>query len=275
MIFLILSLSAAFLYYQKSPKVNSNTHVVTTNDNTDFNPIKITHGNAPKGIDANLRAGDNSILRLIRSVEVELGDDNPIGVGSISVGAYYLSENPITNQQFVAFLNANLDKIEVIESGVFFDGQLVLRLSEKIRGYKPIIYDGIRFGVQYPMHSSCAILLVTGYGADAYAKYYQLRLITAREWYSVMLESKPKSNPRMPLPTPVINYAQDENGLRAINQLAEWGKNDDGNFIILGQSPSDMIESELILKKTQQNTIRIPAFASQRIYSLIDLDHNP
>jgi hypothetical protein len=125
----------------------------------------------------------------------------------------------------------------------------VLKLSEKIRGYKPIVFDGERFGIQYPMHSSCAVLLVTGYGADAYARHYGLRLMEANEWYAVMLEGNEQPTPRMQLPSPVINYKQDTHGLRAINQIAEWGKTGQTDFIILGQSPSDMIESKIILQK--------------------------
>jgi eukaryotic-like serine/threonine-protein kinase len=106
-----------------------------------------------------------------------------LGSSHIALKAFYLSESSITNQQYVAFLNANRDRIQIDEN-VNLDGHLVLKLSEKIRGYKPIVFNGDRFMAQDPMHSACAVLLVTGYGAEAYARYYSLRLMNAREWFT-------------------------------------------------------------------------------------------
>jgi hypothetical protein len=70
----------------------------------------------------------------------------------------------------------------------------------------------------------------------------------AAEWYAVMLTGN-GGGTRKPLPTPVINYEQDGNSLRAINQIAEWGKSKADVYVILGQSPSEMIEADLLLKK--------------------------
>jgi hypothetical protein len=71
----------------------------------------------------------------------------------------------------------------------------------------------------------------------------------AREWYTVMTTGHHQDDDRMPLPTPVINYHRDSNGLRAINQIAEWGKTEGGAYVILGQSPSAMIETAFFLIK--------------------------
>jgi serine/threonine-protein kinase len=200
------------------------------------------------GLNKIRRTKDNSVLHLIPRMDIKLVPDNPLGLGDISLDAFYLAENPVTNQQYVAFLNANLDRIAVIESDVKLDGRLVLKLSEKIRGYKPIVFEDRRFVVKDPMHSACAVLTVTGYGAELYARRYGLRLMRAAEWYAVMLTGN-GGGTRKPLPTPVINYEQDGNSLRAINQIAEWGKSKADVYVILGQSPSEMIEADLLLKK--------------------------
>lgn len=209
----------------------------------------VVYGIAPKGLKTSLRARENSHLLLIPPIELQLKPDNPLGASRIALEAFYLSEAPVTNQQYVAFLNANLDRIAIVDADVQLGGSLVLKLSEKIRGYKPIMFDGERFKVQDAMHSACAVLLVTGFGAEAYARYYGLRLMNAREWFAVLLTGGSQGDPRMPLPTPVINYAKDRYGLRGIHQIAEWGESEEEGFVILGQSPSDMIEAMLILEK--------------------------
>ena len=210
---------------------------------------KVVFGIAPPSLKQSLRAKDNSDLHLIPRIELELKNKNVLGSSHIALKAFYLSESPITNQQYVAFLNKNLDRIKIDESDIKLDGRLVLKLSEKIRGYKPIVFNGERFMAQDPMHSACAVLLVTGHGAEAYARYYGLRLINAREWFTVMLTDNSRDNPRLPLPTPVINYEKNKYGLRGINQIAEWGEKEGEDFVILGQSPSAMIEAEMILEK--------------------------
>lgn len=210
---------------------------------------KVVVGIAPPGLKRSLRGKDNSDLHLIPPIALELKNKNVLGSSDLALNAFYLSENPITNQQFVAFLNANLDRITIQESDVLLDGRLAIKLSEKIRGYKPIVFDGDRFMSQDPMHSACAVLLVTGSGAQAYARYYGLRLMNAREWFAMLLTGGNQGNPRMPLPTPVINYEKNRYGIRGIDQLAEWGETEGGDFVILGQSPSEMIEADLVLEK--------------------------
>jgi len=206
-------------------------------------------GTAPPELKQTIRAQDNSDLHLIPPIELELKNKNVLGSNHIALNAFYLSESPVTNQQYVAFLNANLARIKIEESDVLLDGRLVIKLSEKIRGYKPIVFEGGRFISQDPMHSACAVLLVTGNGAQAYARYYGMRLMNAREWYTVLLTGGNLGNPRLPLPTPVINYEKNRYGIRGINQLAEWGETGGEDFVILGQSPSEMIEADLILEK--------------------------
>ncbi len=87
------------------------------------------------------------------------------------------------------------------------------------------------------------------YGAEAYAHYFGFRLVTTEEWYAVMASNENNNNLHLPLPTPVINYPQEKFGIRGINQIAEWGKSVEDDFMILGQSVSSMIGAGLMLKK--------------------------
>ena len=102
---------------------------------------EVVVGIAPPGLKRSLRAKDNSDLHLIPPIELELKNKNVLGSSHIALKAFYLSESPITNQQYVAILKANLDRIQIDESDVNLDGRLVLMLSEKIRGYKPIVFS--------------------------------------------------------------------------------------------------------------------------------------
>jgi hypothetical protein len=149
----------------------------------------------------------------------------------------------------VAFLNGIIDKLKIQDSDLMLDEKLILKLSEKIREYKPILFDGEKFVVQHPMHAACAVLMVTGYGAHAYAGHYGLRLPKAREWYALKASQPSGDAVRLALPTPVINYSKNRFGIRGINVIAEWGKNREGSFVVLGRSSSTMIESELVSVK--------------------------
>jgi hypothetical protein len=143
-------------------------------------------------------------------------------------------------------LNANIERVTVTEGDVLLNGQLVLKISEKIRGYKPIGLEDRRFVNKNPMHSSCAVLLVTGYGAQAYAAYYKARLLRPEEWLYVKTAGGEGAAERKPLPLPVLNYEENKYGLRGIDQLAEWGRTQKEEFVIMGQTPSAMVEGRLV-----------------------------
>lgn len=72
------------------------------------------------------------------------------------------------------------------------------------------------------MHSACAVLMVTGYGAESYVDYHGFRLLRSREWYAVITAQDERDKERPSLPTPVVNYASNRFGIRGINELAEW-----------------------------------------------------
>jgi hypothetical protein len=194
-----------------------------------------------------IRAKDKSILHYIPSTELELVDKNLLGQANIAVGAFYLSETPVTNQQYIAFLNINMNRVKVVDSDVYLDELLVLKISERIRNYKPFTFEGGRFTIKDPMHSACAVLVVTGMGAEAYAKYYNVRLPFAQEWVSVKIASKDNSAV-LRQPIPVINYEQDQNGLRGFDHVAEWGKINENEFGIFGHPASSMLENSFVLQ---------------------------
>jgi hypothetical protein len=64
-----------------------------------------------------------------------------------------------------------------------------------------------------------------------------------------MTSNKGEANKRLPLPTPVINYPQENFGIRGINQIALWGKSKEGDFTILGQTVSSMVGNAVVATK--------------------------
>ena len=114
-----------------------------------------------------------------------------------------------------------------------------MKIGEKIRGSKPIVYTDGKFAVQEAMHSACAVLMVTDTGAEAYAAFYNMRLPRPEEWLYVMETGGVSPEPRLELPAPVMNYAPDKQNLRGINQVGEWGKTAQGEWVVMGRDPSD------------------------------------
>jgi len=53
--------------------------------------------------------------------------------------------------------------------------------------------------------------------------------------------------------------------LRGSNQLAEWSKNRKGEFVILGQAPSEMVGVDLLKPRIRSNITRTRACAELTI----------
>ena len=210
---------------------------------------EITYPAYPDTLQDTIRSEGGALLHLVPPATIRFSSNTILDLKEISTDPFYLSEMPITNQQYVNFLNKNLDRIRVAESDVHLDNQLILKLSEKIRGYKPIVFENGRFLIQEPMHSSCAVLLVTGFGAESYARYFGLRLPQAKEWYYVMKTDINSTREALQPPVPVLNYRQDRYGLRGINQVAEWGQTKTKDYVIMGPAQSAMIEEDIIVEK--------------------------
>jgi serine/threonine-protein kinase len=116
--------------------------------------------------------------------DVEEGSDSQ----SVQINPFYMDEFFVTNQQFVDFLNHNLARI-TIESGVVkgFDANWLL-LGEVRSGYEPIVHRNNEFHVSDPAYASSPVLRVTGYGALAFANYFDRRLPTELEMLYAMVK---------------------------------------------------------------------------------------
>ena len=121
---------------------------------------------------------------------------------TIQVQPFYMDEFLVTNQQFVDFLNHNLSIISLEKDVVKGDGANWLLLGEVYAGYEPIVYKNKEFHISNPAYISNPALRVTGYGASAFAKFYDRRLPTETELLYVITKGPAQLNTKEELLPP-------------------------------------------------------------------------
>lgn len=175
----------------------------------------------------------------------------------IEIASFYMDEFLITNQQFVEFLNHNLSRIKLVNGVVEGDGANWCLLGEVYEGYEPIEYQNEEFHVVDSAYASRPVLRVTGFGAAAFAGFFDRRLPNETEWLYVTM--KGAASPQSSLhgaaaatigsmnmenmmnnmmeneistntvntsqnPPPATFFKQNEFGIRALNTgIGEWG----------------------------------------------------
>jgi len=167
------------------------------------------------------------------------------GATEFAVEPFYMDETPVTNHQYVEFLNRVAPDLTV-ENGVVRgrDGNIWLLLGEVKEGYEPIVYVNGKFVVQGAHHAACAVLRVTAYGADSYARFFGKRLPTEIEWIYAASSGDVNGGAVPPIPSPVMLYPANEYGIRALNSnVGEWalrkagsadGVETEQQFMVLG-----------------------------------------
>jgi serine/threonine-protein kinase len=112
----------------------------------------------------------------------------------IEIAAFYMDEFLVTNQQFVDFLNHNLTRINWENGAVKGDGAIWYLLGEINEGYEPIVYRNEKFHINDPSYASSPVLRVTGYGASAFASFFDRRLPTEAEWLYATIKGTTSSS---------------------------------------------------------------------------------
>ncbi|NIQ91219.1 MAG: formylglycine-generating enzyme family protein [Deltaproteobacteria bacterium] len=201
--------------------------------------------------------GENSTsFRMIPGGKITLVKKSQEGVReTLNLEPFYLSETPVTNQQYVDFLNQALSSIRLENGHVIHEDKTWLRLGEVIRGYKPIVFREGQFHIKEAMHAACPVIRVTGYGARAYADHFGMQLATDAQWLLAVMHSttdaeiqqSPSSvgteRLQLPIPSPVMLYKPNKYGIRGLNRnFGEWGlsgkdeeqKEEEGEYVVLG-----------------------------------------
>jgi serine/threonine-protein kinase len=225
-------------------------------DRSDIYTEPLTPESAPA---QSILAEDGATLRFISGGEVALPENLTDEAERLrKVDSFYMDVAPVTNHQYVQFLNQNLSILTIDRGVVRVDDEIWLLLGEIFGGYKPIVFRKGKFHVSNAAYASFPVLRVTANGAAAYARFYNRRLPTYEEWlYAVnkgnkaevksgphdldsnetqdmekmhasMLESQNKANESVTDSlanrlSPVSAYKQNKYGIRAMNSgFSEW-----------------------------------------------------
>jgi serine/threonine-protein kinase len=204
-----------------------------------------------------LAGAEGETLHLVTRGKVNLPGNLRQGAGeSVTVPAFYMDETEVTNHQYVEFLNKVLPELKV-EGGVVQRGnEIWLLLGEVMKGYEPIIYEHGKFRIKDPMHASCPVLRVTGYGAAAYARFYGRRLPTVAEWL-LAFKNGGEVPETAPVPSPVLLSPANRYGIRGLNgKVAEWALTSlsaadaagHEDYVVLGSAETDSQQGAAILR---------------------------
>jgi len=136
-----------------------------------------------ESLPATIQAEDGMVLHLVTGGTVAFPNGwGPLAGKKTRVNSFYMDETPVTNHQYVEFLNQLLLYVQVENNVVRSGERILMLLGEVVEGYEPIVFRDGKFHINGPMHSSCAVMRVTAYGASAFARFYGRRLPTATEW---------------------------------------------------------------------------------------------
>ncbi len=101
---------------------------------------------------------------------------------TVSVPSFYIDEKMVSNHHFAEFLNEVAESL-TIENGVVKNkDEIWFYLGKGTEIIEQIIYEYGRFQLQNEKYAAQPVVRVTWYGASAYARHYDKRLVTESEW---------------------------------------------------------------------------------------------
>jgi serine/threonine-protein kinase len=152
---------------------------------------------AGKALEPVVLTEDGATLRFIPGGQLALPQNLARGGEKTrKVNPFYIDEAPVTNHQFVQFLNQNLSALTIARGVVREEDEIWLLLGEIFGGYNPVVFRKGQFHVSKADYASFPALRVTAAGAAAYARFYNRRLPTLEEWlYAVSKGDKTEVQP--------------------------------------------------------------------------------
>ena len=221
-LFLLFVALVGVIFYQRS---NRESHE---------RPSPEPYASLPANLPAEMTSRDGAVMKLLPGGEVKIppGLFGDRGL-TVHLKPFYMDSYPVTNYQYVNFLNSVLSRIRV-EDGVVKEGEDIwLYLGKISKTYEPIVYEGGKFVLKDSMHASCPVVRVTAQGARAYARFYGKRLPTKVEWFYAVTEGRGLENPsqKLPetfyrhfeLPLSVMEMAPNSLGIRGLSShFGEW-----------------------------------------------------
>lgn len=232
------------------------THMTSKNELIKKEPIGVEY-NINKSNGHNIIVtDDSSTMHYIPGGYVKYPSDyGSFSEQNMNIKPFYLSSSPVTNQQYVNFLNEVRPRLSIENNVVKLGGKTWLRLGEFIAGYKPIIYKEGEFRVKTADHASCPVLRITGYGAKAYAEHYARRLPTPKEIVYAYAIGDDNGTRPPPIPSPIGNYQPNRYGIRALNSnISEWGY-DGSQFSVVGKFPDNHAETPSVKQVAESKVL--------------------
>lgn len=130
-----------------------------------------------------IRGKDNLTMLLIPGGEVKTASKVSTTQGeTISVPSFYIDEKMVSNYHFTEFLN-EVEESLTIENGVVKNNDRIwFYLGKGSEPFEQIIYEHGRFHLRNAKYAAQPVVRVTWFGARAYARHYDKRLVTESEW---------------------------------------------------------------------------------------------
>ncbi len=132
-------------------------------------------------------AEDGASLRFVPGGKVVLPDrPGEPAARVVRVAPFFMDETPITNHQYVEFLNRNIARLTTARKVVRDDLEIWLLLGEVYPGYEPIVFRNGKFKISNAAYASYPVLRATPAGAAAYAEFYNRQLPTYAQWLAAL-----------------------------------------------------------------------------------------
>ncbi len=182
-------------------------------------------------------SSDGAVMRFLPGGKIKLPpgflESKP---QTVTLKPFYLDEHPVTNHQYVTFLNEISSQIRVENGVVKHRNEVWLYLGKVSENYEPIIYEEGRFLIRNPIHASCPVVRVTALGARAYARHYGKRLPTKVEWFYAVTEGRGLKGLQLEVPrnfykhfefpVSVMDLKPNALGIRGLStHFGEWVEN--------------------------------------------------
>jgi serine/threonine-protein kinase len=141
---------------------------------------------------------DDATMHRVPGGKVIVLDRPGSGTGtSHNVAPFYMDETEVTNYQYVEFLNQVLSKVQLKDNTVLGEDRPWLLLGHVYGGYEPIVFRNGRFELKEVAVAAYPVVRVTGYGAQAYARFFGKSLPTEVEWLHAASAGQKSSDDRV------------------------------------------------------------------------------
>jgi len=151
----------------------------------------------PKTLEPFILGKDGITLHLIPGGEILTdGKDTKVAEQTVQIAPFYMDEKMVTNHHFADFLNEMKNAL-VVENGIVkHNNEIWFYLGEGVESDQQIIFKHDRFHLRDAGYAADPVTRVTWYGASAYARHYDKRLLTESEWeYVVSKQMIPSKQP--------------------------------------------------------------------------------